>query len=82
MMLVLTIGWAATATPVASPPIEVLRRSIRVRVNDYGPYVVGRSLDPSLRAAQKIGIARQGVARLRVTPIKVPRDVAADRCIR
>lgn len=24
LMLVLTIGWAATATPVASPPIEVL----------------------------------------------------------
>jgi rare lipoprotein A (peptidoglycan hydrolase) len=49
------------------------RRSVRVRVNDYGPYVVVGALDPSLRAAQKIGIARQGVARLRELPTKVAR---------
>ena len=40
-------------------------RSVRVRINDCGPYVHGRSLDLSLGAAQKIGIARQGVAHLR-----------------
>lgn len=38
-------------------------RSVRVRINDCGPFARGRSLDLSLRAAQKIGITHQGVAR-------------------
>ena len=54
-------------------------RSVRVLVNDCGPYVRGRSLDLSLGAAQRIGISRQGIARLRVTPISIKRS-AADRC--
>jgi len=58
------------------------RRSVRVRINDCGPYVLGRTLDLSLRAAQNIGITRQGVARLKVTPIKTPPDADRDRCIR
>ena len=57
-------------------------RSVMVRINDCGPYVVGRTLDLSLRAAQKIGIVRQGVARLTVTPIKIPEDADYDRCSR
>jgi len=146
--MALTIGWAVTATPVASPAVELMSfraargvrrpakpavhaiqeviaswygrgfagrsttsgepfdprrltaasvtvplgsvvkvenpkngRSVRVRINDCGPYVAGRKLDLSLRAAQQIGIARQGVARLRVTPIKIPWDANADRCV-
>jgi rare lipoprotein A len=57
-------------------------RSVRVRINDCGPFVVGRTLDLSFRAAQNIGITRQGVARLKVTPIKTPPDADRDRCIR
>jgi rare lipoprotein A (peptidoglycan hydrolase) len=57
------------------------RRSVKVRINDCGPFVRGRSLDLSLGAAQKIGITRQGVARLKVTPINIPRNVDADRCV-
>jgi rare lipoprotein A len=57
-------------------------RSVRVRINDCGPYVLGRSLDLSLRAAQTIGITRQGVARLKVTSIKISPDADAARCIR
>jgi rare lipoprotein A len=57
-------------------------RSVRVRINDCGPYVLGRSLDLSLRAAQTIGIPRQGVTRLKVTSIKIPPDADAARCIR
>jgi rare lipoprotein A len=55
-------------------------RSVKVRINDCGPYVRGRSLDLSLGAAQRIGIDQQGVARLTVTPINIPQGADADRC--
>jgi rare lipoprotein A (peptidoglycan hydrolase) len=38
-----------------------------VRINDRGPFVRGRSLDLSQRAAAKIGIIDEGVARLKVS---------------
>jgi rare lipoprotein A (peptidoglycan hydrolase) len=56
--------------------------SVRVRITDCGPHVPGRTLDLSRRAAQKIGIAHQGIARLRVTAIKIPRNADADRCLK
>ena len=78
-----------TAASIAVPLGSVVKvenprngRSVRVRINDCGPYAPGRSLDLSLRAAQTIGITRQGVTRLTVTPIKTPPDADRDRCIR
>jgi peptidoglycan lytic transglycosylase len=53
-------------------------RSVRVRINDCGPYVHGRSMDLSKRAAEKIGITHKGVAHLKVTPVNVPTD--AEHC--
>jgi rare lipoprotein A len=53
-------------------------RSVKVRINDCGPYVRGRSMDLSKRAAEKIGITHHGVAHLKVTPVEVPRD--AEQC--
>jgi len=53
-------------------------RSVKVRINDCGPYVHGRSLDLSRGAAQKIGIDQQGVARLKIIPIHISPD--DDRC--
>src|SRR3546814_8306489 len=41
-------------------------RSILVRVNDRGPYVNGRIIDLSRRAAQLLGSDRQGTAKVRV----------------
>jgi rare lipoprotein A len=49
-------------------------RSVKVRINDCGPYIHGRSMDLSKRAAQKLGITHHGVAHLKVTPVEVPRD--------
>ncbi|HUN56966.1 MAG TPA: septal ring lytic transglycosylase RlpA family protein [Candidatus Binataceae bacterium] len=49
-------------------------RSVKVRINDCGPYVHGRSMDLSKRAAEKIGITHKGVAHLKVTPVEVPQD--------
>jgi rare lipoprotein A (peptidoglycan hydrolase) len=54
-------------------------RSVKVRINDCGPYVRGRSLDLSHRAAQKIGITHAGVARVEVTKIATP--IGAYRCL-
>jgi rare lipoprotein A len=44
-------------------------RSVKVLINDRGPFVHGRSLDLSKRAAEKIGITHKGVAKLKVTPV-------------
>lgn len=52
--------------------------SVKVRINDCGPYVHGRSLDLSKRAAEKIGITHDGVAHVKVTTVKVPTD--AEHC--
>jgi rare lipoprotein A (peptidoglycan hydrolase) len=41
-------------------------KSVRVRINDRGPHVRGRSLDLSMRAAEELGITGNGVARLKV----------------
>ena len=41
-------------------------RSVKVRINDRGPYIRGRSLDLSKRAAEKIGLTEKGVARVKV----------------
>ena len=42
-------------------------RSVNVRINDRGPYVSGRSLDLSGSAAEKIGLADKGVAKVKIT---------------
>jgi rare lipoprotein A len=42
-------------------------KSVNVRINDRGPFVRGRSLDLSQRAAEKIGVIHKGVARVKVS---------------
>jgi rare lipoprotein A len=49
-------------------------RSVTVRINDCGPYVRGRSLDLSKRAAQKIGMTHEGTARVKLTTLETPPD--------
>jgi rare lipoprotein A len=41
-------------------------RSIAVRVNDRGPYIDGRVIDLSTRAAEKLGMTEQGLARVEI----------------
>ncbi len=41
-------------------------RSVEVRINDRGPFVKGREIDLSHRAAQLLGIIRPGTARVRI----------------
>ena len=42
-------------------------RSVVVRINDRGPFVRGRSLDLSHRAAREIGLTAKGVGRVHVS---------------
>lgn len=37
-------------------------RSVKVRINDRGPYVKGRIIDLSRKAARKLGMLQDGVA--------------------
>ena len=39
---------------------------VKVRVNDRGPYIRGRTLDLSAAAAKALGITKDGVARVRI----------------
>jgi rare lipoprotein A len=41
-------------------------RSVKVRINDRGPDIHGRSLDLSKHAAEEIGMTKKGVARVKV----------------
>ena len=41
-------------------------KSVKVRINDRGPFVKGRIIDLSRRAARKIGMEKKGVAMVKV----------------
>lgn len=41
-------------------------RSIAVRVNDRGPYIDGRVIDLSTRAAEELGMTARGLARVEI----------------
>ncbi len=41
-------------------------RSVVVRINDRGPFKEGRIIDLSYRAAQKLGLVKKGVTKVRL----------------
>jgi len=47
-------------------------RSVIVTINDRGPYVKGRIIDLSRRAAAALGFIRDGITRVRVEPLALP----------
>jgi rare lipoprotein A len=64
----LPLGTLARVTNLAT------HRSAIIRIEDRGPYVGGRIVDLSAATARRIGITRRlGLARVRVTPISLPR---------
>jgi rare lipoprotein A len=54
-------------------------RSAAVLINDHGPFVKGRTIDLSKQAAQMLGIARMGTARVRIDPLGSPEEAAASQ---
>jgi rare lipoprotein A len=45
-------------------------RSVTVRVNDRGPFVAGRVVDVSHAAAEKLGMVRSGIAKVKVDVVQ------------
>jgi rare lipoprotein A len=45
-------------------------RSVEVTVNDRGPYIRGRVIDLSARAAKELGMAQRGLARVRIEVVR------------
>lgn len=54
-------------------------RSLKLRVNDRGPFVDNRIIDVSRRAAQFLGFERQGVAQVRVQLVRPDGSIATER---
>jgi rare lipoprotein A len=44
----------------------------RVRINDRGPFVRGRIIDLSRRAARELDMVGAGIARVRITILEAP----------
>ncbi|WP_083509639.1 septal ring lytic transglycosylase RlpA family protein [Hyphomicrobium sulfonivorans] len=67
-----------TASPVYPDGTTLLvwnpnnKRALVVRVNNAGPYWGNRTLDLSRAAAEKLGFAGQGVAKLKMKVVKAP----------
>lgn len=57
----LPLGSTAVVTNLATG------KSVQVTINDRGPYVKGRKIDLSHAAAQKIGMKKKGVTRVKIT---------------
>lgn len=57
-------------------------RSLRLRVNDRGPFADGRIIDVSRRAAQLLGFERAGTAEVRVRVLRNESIAAAEQVIR
>jgi rare lipoprotein A len=52
-------------------------RSVRVRINDRGPFIRGRVIDLSYAAAQQVGLVGPGVARVELAIVPAPRTTPA-----
>jgi rare lipoprotein A len=66
---------ASTTIPIGSI-VRVMNvengRTMAVRINDCGPFVPGRSLDLSHRAARELRMTRRGVATVKLLSINTP----------
>jgi len=51
-------------------------KSIKVRINDRGPFVKGRVLELSLGAAKELGFASQGTTRVKIESLEPVKDPA------
>jgi rare lipoprotein A len=52
-------------------------RSVVVRVNDRGPYISGRIVDLSRKAAETLGLIREGSAKVKVEVVQGPSESTA-----
>ncbi|MGQ9366060.1 septal ring lytic transglycosylase RlpA family protein [Azospirillum sp. A39] len=73
---------AAHRTLPLGTEVRVIRiddgRSVTVTINDRGPYIDGRVIDLSRRAAAKLDMREEGIVPVRVTVVGEPPIVIAD----
>jgi rare lipoprotein A len=50
-------------------------KSVEVEINDRGPFVAGRIIDVSRAAAKALGMLEDGITRVRVELLALPKDV-------
>lgn len=48
------------------------KKSVKVRVNDRGPFYLSRNIDLSYGAAKKLGIAQQGIGKVKIEVLNHP----------
>jgi len=53
--------------------------SVDVKINDRGPYVKGRDIDLSKRAAKELGMTKEGVARVKIEAEIAPADKSKEK---
>ena len=68
-----TYGTQATVTNLKTGD------SVDVKINDRGPYVKGRDIDLSKRAAKELGITKEGVAAVKIEAEIAPADKSKER---
>ncbi|HKI40089.1 MAG TPA: septal ring lytic transglycosylase RlpA family protein, partial [Mycobacterium sp.] len=54
-------------------------KSVEVTINDRGPFVKGRKIDLSHAAAQKIGMSKKGVAKVKIETTRPRRHATKKR---
>ena len=54
-------------------------KTVKVRVNDRGPFVVGREIDLSTAAAKKLDMMKAGTAKVKIEIVKMGPDTALSR---
>ena len=54
-------------------------KTVKVRVNDRGPFVVGREIDLSTAAAKKLDMMNTGTAKVKIEILKMGPDTALSR---
>ena len=64
----LPLGTEATITNLDNA------RSVRVVINDRGPYARGRDLDLSRAAAERLGVIKAGAAPVRIDAVVTPKE--------
>ncbi len=56
-------------------------RAVQVCINDHGPYVKGRNIDLSHRAARMLGIVSSGIGRVRIDVLSQPARYTASTLV-
>lgn len=69
----LPLGTKATVTNLENG------NSVEVEINDRGPYVKGRDIDLSKRAAKDLGMTKEGVAPVKIEAQVAPAEKSSDK---